>query len=188
MDDPYTQFADADFAKALAEAMGKDSVRDITQEDLDKVESLVYYWSVGNDSSNNYQTYAYPIVMLGYKQMADDIIANSEEEPKEDSYVMVSYPISEVEDITVFKNLRVLRTFDLAEVSSMQEGCYYTQLYSMYGMGNAVSFESIVGSAALTDLKNLDQLSSLTKLEQISLEYTAVTKSKPSDLPERKHR
>ena len=120
MDDPYTQFEDANFAKALAQALGKDSVRDITQDDLDKVESLVYYYSVGNDAENNYQSYAYPVVMLGYKELADDIIANSEEEPAEGSYVVMNYPVTEAEDITVFKNLRVLRTFDLAEVSSMQ--------------------------------------------------------------------
>ena len=40
--EPYNQFEDAGFASALATALGKSSVRDITQEDLDKVESLVY--------------------------------------------------------------------------------------------------------------------------------------------------
>ena len=175
IDDPYRQFEDEEFAKAYATALGYESMRDITQEDIDKVESLVYYWSIGNDSSNNYQTYATPVVMLGYKEATDGIIENSEEEPKEGSYVLVNYPIAEVEDIVAFKNLRVLRTFDIAEVSGMQESCYYTQLYAMYGMGNAVTFDSVLSAAALTDLKKLDQLSSLTKLEQMSLEYTSLS-------------
>ncbi len=175
IDAPYRQFEDENFAKAYATALGYESVRDITQEDMDKVESLVYYWSIGNDSKNNYQTYATPVVMLGFKETTDGILANSEEEPKEGEYVLVNYPVAEVEDIVAFKNLRVLRTFDIAEVSNMQEACYYTQLYAMYGMGNAITFDSVLSAAALKDLKKLDQLSSLTKLEQMSLEYTGLT-------------
>ena len=122
------------------------------------------------------QWFSFYLGIYGYKELADDIIANSEEEPAEGSYVVMNYPVTEAEDITVFKNLRVLRTFDLAEVSSMQEGCYYTQLYNAYGMGTtAVPFESLIEGAALTDLKKLDQLSSLTNLEQVSLQYTGIT-------------
>ena len=175
MDAPYRQFEDEEFAKAYATALGYESMRDITQEDIDKVESLVYYWSIGNDAQNSYQTYATPVVMLGYKDATDGILENSEEEPKEGDYVLVNYPIAEVEDIVAFKNLRVLRTFDIAEISNMQEACYYTQVYAMYGMGTAVSFDSVLGAGALTDLKKLDQLSSLTNLEQMSLEYTGLT-------------
>ena len=175
VDAPYRQFDDEEFAKAYATALGYESVRDITQEDMDKVESLVYYWSIGNDAQNNYQTYATPVVMLGFKDATDGIINDSQEQPKEGQYVLVNYPIAQVEDIVAFKNLRVLRTFDIAEVSTMQESCYYTQLYSMYGMGNAISFDNVLSAAALKDLKKLDQLSSLTKLEQMSLEYTGLT-------------
>ena len=175
IDAPYRQFEDENFAKAYATALGYESMRDITQEDIDKVESLVYYWSIGNDAQNSYATYATPVVMLGYKEATDGIIADSEEQPKEGQYVLVNYPVSEVEDIIAFKNLRVLRTFDIAEVSQMQEACYYTQIYAAYGMGDAVTFDSVLKASALTDLKKLDQLSSLTKLEQMSLEYTGIT-------------
>ena len=41
LDDPYLQFEDSDFAKAYATALGYSSVRDITQEDIDKVESFI---------------------------------------------------------------------------------------------------------------------------------------------------
>ena len=175
MDAPYKQFGSHDFAVAFAKAIGKDNVRQITAEDLAKVESFVYYYSVGNDSENDYETYAYPVVMLGYKQMADDIINSSENEPAADSYVVVNYPIGSVEDITVFENLRVLRTFDMSEVYNMMQGCYYTQIYSSYyGMGTAVSFDQVLKASGITDIKKLSQFANLTKLEQLSLEYTSI--------------
>ena len=185
MNDPYKIFGNVEFAKAYASALGRESVRDITDEDLAKVESLTYYWSIGTDSNNNYQTYAYPVVILGYKTMTDIIISNSEEEPAADSYVTVSYPVTEVADITAFPNLRVLRTFDLTEVSSMNEGCSNTQYmaqmsqyYNQMGYNmdvEAIYLEDVIKAAALTNIKKLDQLKSLSKLEQLSLEYTGIT-------------
>ena len=174
MNDPYKSFKDRDFAAAIASALGKDSVRDLTQEDLDSVESLIYYFDIGLDANNNYSTKFAPIVLLGNSQYADSVIKN--ETPAEDTYTAVFYPVLEAQDLTLFKNLRILRAFDVVEVSSMQQGCLETQYAAYYG-GDAqtVDFSAFINAYALRDLKNLDQISSLTKLEHLSIEYTGIT-------------
>ena len=178
-------FADKDFAAAIAESMGLKSRYDLDQEDLDKYEGLVYFCSVGNDTANNYATYAYPVVMLCDKTYTDFLIRQSqpgyeatEEEKNADyskNYVAVPYLISDPSDINLFGNLRVLRAFDTAELSEISNNCYYTQLYATYGMGTAVSFDSVIGSCALNKLTSLEQIKSLDKLEQLSLCYTGIT-------------
>ena len=49
MNDVYKNFEDEGFATAYAQALGLDSVRDLTQEDLDKVEVLMYSVEVGHN-------------------------------------------------------------------------------------------------------------------------------------------
>ena len=179
------EFKDKDFASAIAEAFGLSSRYDLKQEDLDKVEGLVYFCNVGNDTSNNYATYAYPVVMLCYKEYTDLLIKQSEpgyemseEEKKADhtgEYNAVAYAITDPADLAFFPNLRVLRAFDTAELSEISNSCYYTQLYAMYGMGTAVSFDTVIDSCALSKLTSLEQIKTLDKLEQLSLCYTGIT-------------
>ncbi len=174
MNDPYKDFADQGFAAAIAQALGKESVRDLTQADLDGIESLVYYFDIGLDANNNYSTKFAPIVLLGNAQYTDAVVNN--ESPVEGTYTAVYYPVLESADLTMFKNLRVLRAFDVVEVSRMQQGCMETQYAAMYG-GDAqtVDFASFIEAYRLKDLKNLSQISCLTKLEQLSIEYTGIT-------------
>ena len=135
MNDPYKKFEDENFARAFASALGKESVRDLTDEDILKVESLMYSINVSHDETTGALN-VMPVVLMGYKEMTDDIInnvsADSEESAMKDTANFVSFPymISEADDFAKFENLRVLRVFDFSEVSSMQQGCYYTQLYN----------------------------------------------------------
>lgn len=172
--DLYKQFSDESFAKTISTALGYDSPRELKQEDLDKVEVLVYSWAVGNDSNNGYASYYYPTITLGYKTLADQIING--EEINDDTAVAAPYLPSDFSDITRFKNLRVLRMFDISEVSSMQQSCQYTQLYSQMVSGvTPVSFGSIINSCNLDKIKSLEQFKGLDALEHISLEYTGIT-------------
>ena len=51
MNDPYKKFEDENFARAFASALGKESVRDLTDEDILKVESLMYSINVSHDET-----------------------------------------------------------------------------------------------------------------------------------------
>lgn len=179
-----SKFEDEAFATAIAEALGLSSRYSLKQEDLDKFEGLVYFWDIGYDS-NSGSTYAYPIVMLCDKEYTDALIAQSApdyEAPDEAEapdysahYKAVVYAPTEPKDLNMFPNLRLLRTFDMAELNEMAYQCQMTQIYSMYGMGSSVTMDAVIGAGRMSKLISLEQLSSLTKLEQLSLCYTDIT-------------
>lgn len=182
----YNKFADKNFADALASALGYNSHYDIKQEDLDNVESLVYFCQIGIDSSSSsgsYASYAYPVVMLGDATYTDSLLQQSDpdyEAPAEtpdysSNYKVANCAISDPADLNLFKNLRILRAFDSAEVSSMVESSYYTTMYSYYGMCEAISSDTVINTLKLKDLTSLEQLSDLTKLEQLSICYSGIT-------------
>ncbi|MBR4950725.1 MAG: hypothetical protein IKZ23_02100, partial [Clostridia bacterium] len=100
--------------------------------------------------------------------------------------------ISKASDLTLFKNLRVLYLYDYYDIDLMQQSCnqvyqtfindyYSSAIYgSTQSYNDYVTFDELIHgsknrgirSVALSDLKSLDQLASLTKLEHLSLEYT----------------
>lgn len=179
------KFADRDFASALASALKLSSRYDLEQSDLDRYESLVYFWSVGVDTNNGYSSYAYPVIMLGDKTYTDALIEQSDpdykapEDAKEvdysSNYTAVTYPLTDPADINLFRNLRVVRALDIAELNEISTNCQTTQIYSMYGLGTtAVSMETVLSVASLSKLTDLSQLSELTKLEQLSLCYSGI--------------
>lgn len=180
-----SQFKDENFATAIAQAMKLSSRYRLEQEDLDKIEGLVYFCDIGINSSD-YSSYAYPVVMLCDKVYTDALIEQSDPEYEapegastpdySEHYTVVPYVITEPDDLNMFKNLRLLRAFDVTELNSMSSQCQTTQLYSMYGLGTtAVSLDALISATRLSKLTSLKQLSSLTKLEQISLCYTGIT-------------
>lgn len=183
------KFEDEMFASAIAQAMNLSSRYDLKQEDLDQYEGLVYFWDIGIDSTSG-STYAYPIVMLCDKEYTDELILRSDpdyeapedEEEKDFSehYKAVLYAPTEPEDLNLFPNLRLLRTFDMAELNEMDYQCWMTQYYSSMTSGyyQAAYLEQIIEDARMTKLTSLEQLSKLTKLEQISLCYTGLTELK----------
>ncbi|MBP5155492.1 MAG: hypothetical protein J6252_02800, partial [Clostridia bacterium] len=173
LNDPYKQFTNTDLAKTFAAAMGKSGVRDLKQEDIDSIEALVYYFNVQNNSQNNNAAEVQPVVLLGTKDFTDALEEGND--PPEGSYYFASAILTDVNDINLFRNLRVLRMFDLAEVDTMQNQCYNTQLYAMYTGSTAVSFDSLVAASPAPKLTSLKQLSGLTRLEQLSVEYAAIT-------------
>ena len=180
----YQDFSDKNFASAIATALGLSSQYDLTQEDLDRFEGLIYFCSVGVDTTT-YQSYAYPVVMLCDKTYTDALMEQTDPdyEGKSEENVdyskniaQVVYAISDPADLNLFRNLRMLRAYDVSELSTMSEGCYQTQLYSMYGLGNTpYTLDTIVEATKLSALTDLSQISSLTKLEQLSLCYTGIT-------------
>lgn len=182
-----SKFEDEKFATAIAEGLGLSSRYDLKQEDLDAFEGLVYFWDIGYDSKSG-STYAYPIVMLCDKEYTDALIRQSdpdyeapegEETPDYSAhYKAVVYAPTEPADLNMFPNLRLLRTFDMAELNDMAYQCQMTQIYSMYGMGTAISMDAVLSAGKMAKLTSLEQLSSLTKLEQLSLCYTGVTNLK----------
>jgi len=180
----YQDFSDKGFASAIANALGLSSQYDLTQEDLDRFEGLIYFCSVGVDTTS-YQSYAYPVVMLCDKTYTDALMEQTDPDYEGDgeesadysqNITQVIYQLSDPADLNLFRNLRMLRAFDVSELSTMSEGCYQTQLYSMYGLGNTpYSLETLVEVTKLSQLTSLEQLSSLTKLEQLSICYTGIT-------------
>jgi hypothetical protein len=180
----YQDFSDKNFASAIASALGLSSQYDLTQEDLDRFEGLVYFCSVGVDTATM-QSYAYPVVMLCDKTYTDALMKQTDPdyEPTDEkapdysqNVVQVGYIITDPTDLNLFRNLRMLRAFDISELSTMSEGCYQTQLYSMYGLGNTpYSLDTLIAATKLTQLTSLEQISSLKKLEQLSICYTGIT-------------
>ncbi len=182
----YQKFEDRDFAAAIAQALGLSSKYSLDQEDLDKYEGLVYFCSVGVDTNNKYSSYAYPVVMLCDKTYTDLLIEESDpgHEPATEKdetdysshYIAVPYVLSDPEDLNLFTNLRMLRAFDISEINEMASGCQMTQIYSMYGLGTqAVSVNTLIDGTRLSGLNDLHQISSLTKLEHLSLCYSGIT-------------
>ena len=88
LNDPYKLFSNSGLAKTFAAAMGKSDVRGITQEDIDGIESLVYYFSVQNNTQNNNAVEIQPVVLLGKKEFTDALEEGNE--PPEGSYYMAS--------------------------------------------------------------------------------------------------
>ena len=180
----YQDFSDKNFASAIASALGLSSQYDLTQEDLDRFEGLVYFCSVGVDTATM-QSYAYPVVMLCDKTYTDALMEQTDPdyEPTDEkapdysqNVAQVIYQLSDPTDLNLFRNLRMLRAFDISELSTMSEGCYQTQLYSMYGLGNTpYSLDTLIAATKLTQLTSLEQISSLKKLEQLSICYTGIT-------------
>ena len=124
----YQEFNDKDFASAIASALNLSSQYDLTQEDLDRFEGLIYFCSVGVDTTSSYQSYAYPVVMLCDKTYTDALMKQTDpdyEVDKEDktdysnSVTQVYYVLSDPEDLNLFRNLRMLRAYDVSELSSM---------------------------------------------------------------------
>ncbi len=180
----YQDFSDKNFASAIATALGLSSQYDLTQEDLDRFEGLIYFCSVGVDTTT-YQSYATPVVMLCDKTYTDALMEQTDPDYEGESeenvdysknIVQVGYILTDPADLNLFRNLRMLRAYDVSELSTMSEGCYQTQLYSMYGLGNIpYTLDTIVEATKLSALTDLSQISSLTKLEQLSLCYTGIT-------------
>lgn len=180
----YQDFSDKNFASAIASALGLSSQYDLTQEDLDRFEGLVYFCSVGVDTATM-QSYAYPVVMLCDKTYTDALMEQTDPDYKptdekapdySQNVAQVIYQLSDPTDLNLFRNLRMLRAFDISELSTMSEGCYQTQLYSMYGLGNTpYSLDTLIAATKLTQLTSLEQISSLKKLEQLSICYTGIT-------------
>ncbi len=182
----YEQFEDRDFAAAIAESLGLSSRYSLTQEDLDKYEGLVYFCNVGVDSTNGYASYAYPVVMLCDKDYTNALIEQSDpdyeapETADETDYskniVAVPYVLTDPSDLNMFRNLRLLRAFDVSELNEMSQNCYTTQLYNMYGLGTtAYNVDTLIQATKLSGLTSLDQIASLDKLEHLSLCYTGIT-------------
>ncbi|MBR5616334.1 MAG: hypothetical protein IKW66_05890, partial [Clostridia bacterium] len=181
----YSDFEDKDFATAIAQALGLSSKYDLEPEDLDRFESLIYYCNVGIDTANGYTPYAYPVVMLCDKTYTDVLMKQSDpdfdgETDSNADYskniVQVPYLLTNPADLNMFSNLRVLRAFDLSEVNAMSQGCQTTQLYQMYGMTQqSYDLATVVNASKMDEFTSLTQISSLTKLEQISICYTGVT-------------
>ncbi len=181
----YSDFKDKDFATAIAQALGLSSKYDLEAEDLTRFEGLIYYCSVGVDSSNGYASYAYPVVMLCDKTYTDVLMEQNDPDYEGDgtnnvdyskNIVQVPYLLTNPEDLNLFPNLRMLRAFDLSEVNSMAQGCQMTQMYAMYGMGTqSYDLATVVNASKMDEFTSLSQISSLTKLEQLSICYTSVT-------------
>ncbi|MCH5183729.1 MAG: leucine-rich repeat domain-containing protein [Oscillospiraceae bacterium] len=180
-----SKFEDETFAKAIADSLGLSSVYDLKQSDLDRYEGLVYFWQVGFDYTSG-SSYAYPVIMLCDKEYTDALMEQSrpgyeapedEEAPNyKDHYTLIYYAIADPEDLNLFANLRMLRTFDTAELSDMEQGCQETQIYYMYyGMGTPVSINALLALSGMDKLTSLKQLSKLTKLEQLSLSFSGIT-------------
>lgn len=182
----YSRFADKNFADALKTAYGYQSHYDIKQENLDSVEGLVYFCQIGmSNDNNNYASYAYPVVLLCDKTYTDLLIEQSdpgyeisdEEKDKDysDHYKVCNIALSDPEDLNKFRNLRLLRAFDSAELNSMYQNAYSTLIYSYYGMADAVEYNQVLSALKLTKLTSLKQISGLTKLEHLSLDYSGIT-------------
>lgn len=180
-----SQFRDESFATAIAQTLGLSSRYSLKQEDLDRFEGLVYFCDVGVNSST-YSSYAYPVVMLCDQEYTNALLEQSDPEyeaPEDekapdysDHFVVVPYLLTEAEDLNMFRNLRLLRAFDVTELNAMSSQCQTTQLYSMYGLGTSpISVDALISALRLSDLTSLTQISSLTKLEQLSLCYTGIT-------------
>ncbi|MBQ3004162.1 MAG: leucine-rich repeat domain-containing protein, partial [Clostridia bacterium] len=182
----YEQFEDGDFAAAIAESLGLSSRYSLDMEDLDRFEGLVYFCNVGIDSANGYASYAYPVVMLCDKTYTDALIEQSnpdyeapeteDESDYSENIVAVPYVLTDPSDLNMFRNLRLLRAFDVSEINEMSQNCYTTQLYNMYGLGTtAYNVDTLIEATKLSGLTSLEQISSLTKLEHLSLCYTGIT-------------
>ena len=181
----YSDFEDKDFATAIAQALGFSSKYDLEAEDLDRFEGLIYYCNVGIDTTNGYTPYAYPVVMLCDKTYTDVLMKQSDPDfdgevdsnvDYSQNIVQVPYVLTNPEDLNMFRNLRMLRAFDLSEVNAMAQGCQTTQLYQMYGMTQqSYDLTTVVNASKMDEFTSLTQIASLTKLEQLSICYTGVT-------------
>ena len=180
----YSQFADKGFADALKTTYGYSSHYDLKQEDLDAVEGLVYFVQIGMDTSGgSYASYAYPVIMLcdnSYTdlliKMSDPSYTSEEDQSDQSEHVKVcNYALSDPADLNKFRNLRVLRAMDTVELSEMAQNAYTTQIYAMYGLGDAIALDTVLNAVKLGSLTSLDQISSLTNLEQLSLCYSGIT-------------
>ena len=86
----YQDFSDKNFASAIASALGLSSQYDLTQEDLDRFEGLVYFCSVGVDTATM-QSYARPVVMLCDKTYTDALMEQTDPDYKPTAQQIAKY-------------------------------------------------------------------------------------------------
>lgn len=166
------------FLEAYAAAIDK-SVRELTQEDIDKIQFLSFSVPVENQQGQSSVSVTYRVI-IGYEDAANAVAKG--ETPSAESIKTISGSgvfLTNASDINKFKNLRVLRFFDENTIYEMNTACYTSQYmayyYKLSGKSyTGISFDNLISVAALSGLKNLGQLSELTSLEELSLQYTGL--------------
>ncbi len=166
------------FLEAYAASIEK-SVRELTQEDIDKIQYLAFSVPIENQQDQSSVSITYRVV-IGYEDAANAVARG--ETPSADSIKTISGSnvfLTDASDINKFKNLRVLRFFDENTVYEMNTACYTSQYmayyYQLSGLSyTGVSFDNLISVVAFSGLKNLGQLSELTSLEELSLQYTGL--------------